>query len=200
MTQISRRAILALAGALPAAAFAPKAFALATGEAENYVSQVIADVVALVDSGKSPAEQAPEFRVIFERYAAMPQITRFVMGAAWRDMSEAQQKAFRDAFLDYIARIYTNLLAEYKGQRVNVTGSRDFGQKGVLVYSVASDQGTAGTPVEWLVSDRGGDGVKLVDLVVEGVSLLQTQRQEFASMLDKRNGDVDRFISDLSSS
>jgi ABC-type transport system involved in resistance to organic solvents, auxiliary component len=78
-----------------------------------------------------------------------------------------------------------------------VTGSQDFGDKGVLVSAVVRVEGYEGTVSEWLVSDRGGDGPKLIDITAEGISLLRTQRQEFAAMLDKRNGDVDRFIEDL---
>jgi phospholipid transport system substrate-binding protein len=50
--------------------------------------------------------------------------------------------------------------------------------------------------VEWLVSDRPGR-VVIADIVIEGVSLLVTQREEIAAMLEKRGGDVDKLISDL---
>ncbi|MEM7236859.1 MAG: ABC transporter substrate-binding protein, partial [Pseudomonadota bacterium] len=50
--------------------------------------------------------------------------------------------------------------------------------------------------VEWLVSDRPGR-IVIADIIIEGVSLLLTQRDEIAGMLGKRNGDVDKLIADL---
>jgi phospholipid transport system substrate-binding protein len=132
------------------------------------------------------------------RDAALEQIKRFVMGVAWRDMTEDQKARFEQAFLDYVANTYTDLLLDYEGQTLEVEGSRDFGDKGVLVYAkVNGGAGGDGPVSEWLVSDRAGDGPKLIDITAEGVSLLRSQRQEFAAMLEKRGGDVDRFIADL---
>ncbi len=199
MPQMNRRHLLALSATLAALAGTPLPAAVAPAEAETMIQSVADEVTALIRSGASPQEQAQRFRKIFESTAATPQIARFVMGRSWREMSPAQQDAFRDAFLDYVARVYVGILGDYRGQTLTVTGSRDFGDKGILVYSVAKAEGTKDTPVEWLVSDRAGDGAKLVDLTVEGVSMLQSQRQEFAAMLEKRNGDVDQLIADLRS-
>jgi phospholipid transport system substrate-binding protein len=142
--------------------------------------------------------QEAAFRDIFVRYSALPQITRFVMGVTWRDMSDAQKRRFEAAFIEYVGRVYGRLLSEYEGQTIEVRSSRDFGDRGVLVVSVGRGPRVDGSEVEWLVSDRAGDGPKLVDITAEGVSLLQTQRQEFGAMLERRNGDVDQFIDDLS--
>lgn len=196
MPIINRRRLLVLSASLAAAATAPAA-AVAPADAESLVQTVADEVTSLIRSGAPAREQAQRFREIFERTAATPQIARFVMGRTWREMTDAQRAAFEDAFLDYVARIYVGILGDYKGQRLLVTGSRDFGQKGVLVYSIAKAEGAADTQVEWLISDRAGGEAKLVDLTVEGVSMLQSQRQEFAAMLEKRGGDVDRLIADL---
>lgn len=197
MTITRRRLLSALAAGAACLAAPGRALALAPAEAERFVDRLVAELSTLVQSGAPKAEQEAGFRDLFERYAAVPQVTRFVMGIAWRDMTEAQRAAFGDAFLDYVARVYTRLLEDYQGETIVVTGSTDFGSKGVLVTSRGVGERVDQTPIEWLVSDRGGDGPRLVDITAEGVSLLQTQRQEFAAMLDKRNGDVDRFIEDL---
>ena len=200
---VDRRGFLAagLAAALGAGlgmGFAPAARAAAGAtEAESFVKTMVADVTALVRSGKPIEAQAAEFSTLFARYAAVPQVTRFVMGQTWRDMSAAQQTRAQEALVTYVGRIYTSLLKDYQGQTLEVTGAQDFGAKGVLVRTRGVGEGVQDTEVEWLISDRGGDGLKLVDVVAEGVSLLQSQRQEFAAMIEKRGGNVDRFIDDL---
>ncbi len=197
----TRREILGLLGMGAAAvALVPgRALAMTEAQASDFVKTLVADITALVKSGKPTAAQSEEFSRIFARYAALPQIARFVMGPAWREMTAAQQQSFTDALLTYVGRVYSGLLREYQGQTLRVQKAQDFGQKGVLVTSVGEGTDVQGSVVEFLVSDRGGDGVKVVDIVAEGVSLLQSQRQEFASLLEQRGGNVDVFISDMRS-
>lgn len=196
---IDRRRMLSLMLAATAATTAATrpAAAITPEEAERFVANIADELTRLVQSDLSAQEQAERFREIFVRDAAIEQIERFVMGVTWREMSDAQKARFRDAFLDYVANTYTDLLLDYEGQTLEVSDSRDFGKKGVLVFAKVSGDGPVS---EWLVSDRGGEGPKLVDITAEGVSLLRTQRQEFAAMLEKRNGDIDDFISDLAGS
>lgn len=197
----TRREILGLLGmGAAAAALAPgRALALTEAQATDFVETLVAEITALVQSGKPSDRQSEEFSAIFERYAAVPQIARFVMGPTWQEMSAAQQQAFTEALLNYVGRVYSGLLQEYQGQTLQVQKAQDFGRKGVLVTAIGEGRDVEGSMVEFLVSDRGGDGVKVVDIVAEGVSLLQSQRQEFASLLEQRGGDVDRFIADLRS-
>lgn len=194
----SRRETLAFAAAAVAAALLPagRAAALSTADAESFVAEIVGELESLINSAITETEQQTRFRAMLERYAAVPQITRFVMGRTWRDMSEAQQTRMQDEFLDFVSRVYVGLLDDYKGQTLTVTGATDFGKKGVLVKTVAAGERVENSEVEWLVSDRGGS-TQLVDLTAEGISLLQTQRQEFAAMLEKRRGDVDKFMDDL---
>ncbi|MGM0584871.1 MAG: MlaC/ttg2D family ABC transporter substrate-binding protein [Pseudomonadota bacterium] len=196
----TRRQLLTGLAAAALWALAPRpAAALTEEEAREFVRRVAAEVTELVQSGGSAQEQAKRFTGIFTRYADADQVARFVMGRTWRTMTEDQQARFRDAFVDYVGRVYASLLEDYEGQTLEVNGAKDFGQKGILVTSIARGAGVENSEVEWLISDRGGGGPKVIDITAEGVSLLQSQRQEFAAILDRRGGDVDAFISDLSS-
>lgn len=195
----SRRSFLAAAGALAAlSGIARPAFALSEPEAAEFVTQVVQEVEALLRSGEPAEAQAERFRVLFEKRAAVDQIARFVSGAAWRDMSESQQSAFREAFLVYVSRVYASLLSQYEEQTLTVGRSVDAGRKGIVVTSTASGPGLdKPVAVDWVVSDRGGAGAQLIDVSIEGISMLQSQRQEFAAKLEKRGGDVDKLIADM---
>ncbi|MFT7390325.1 MAG: phospholipid transport system substrate-binding protein, partial [Paracoccaceae bacterium] len=173
------------------------AAAATEAEAITFVTAVVAEVEALVKSGRPVAEQAGDFRKMFARRAASEQAVRFVMGIAWREMTADQQKRMHEAFLDHIARVYAELLSDYRGQTIEIGQAQDFGKKGILVRSFARSPGDEDVSVEWLVSDRGGNGLQLVDITIVGISLLQSQRQEFAAMLEKRGGNIDTLIRDL---
>lgn len=198
-TRFSRRATLGMGLAALALSVARPAAALTESDASAFVQEVVSEVEALLGSGLDQGAQAQAFRELFERRAAVDQVARFVMGANWRDMSDAQQGAFRDAFLDYVSDVYVSLLSDYDGQNITVGRTQDFGRKGILVVSEASGPGLEKpVAVEWLVSDRGG-ATQLVDVTIEGVSMLQTQRNEFGAKLERRNGDFDQLIADMRS-
>jgi len=185
----SALAIMAAGG--PAAALSPDA-------ARAHVREAVDAVLALVQSGASTERKAAKLRDILDRYAAMPQIARFSAGLAWRDMSEAQQDRFTDAFGHYLSTVYARRFQDYSGETVSVGEVRDGGRRGLVVETTVTQPKGQPIIVEWLVSDRPGRTV-IADIVIEGVSMLVTQREELSAMLDKRGGDVDTLISDLKS-
>ncbi len=190
---MTRRAFAALLAAAP---FAARAEGLTPDAARAFVEDAIRDLEEIVKSASPGDDRADAFLALFRRVAALPEIGRFTMGVTWRSMSEAQRAAFIEAFETYAARAYSGRIGDYDGQSVVVTGAQGAGQRGVLVNSVLKQPREADIRIDWLVSDRGGS-VKLADIVAEGVSLSISQRETFAAMLERRGGDIDRFIADL---
>lgn len=193
---LNRRMFLTAAGCAAALGAGRRAWAVTPPEAEEFVRRLIADLEDILRKATPQDPRTGEFLALFKRTTALPQIGQFTMGLTWRQMSEAQKAAFAEAFEGYAARFYANRFNEYEGQEIEVTGSQDVGRRGVLVNSVLKSPGEPDTRVDWLVNDRGGQ-VLLADIVAEGVSLAITQREEFASMIEKRGGDIDQFIADL---
>ena len=180
----------ALGGVLPL-----RALAATAEQAQAHVVQTVEEVLRLVQTPGAAEAKAPQLRQIMEQRASMPQIAQAAAGLAWRQMSPDQQARFTDAFINYIARIYARRFQEYEGQQIRVTGVRDAGQKGMLVQSNVIGGG-APIIVEWLVSDRSGR-VAINDIVIEGVSLVLTQREEIGEMLASRGNDVEALIAAL---
>ena len=190
---LNRRQTLALT--LCALAAGP-ARALDPSEAERFVRTLIDEATAIVQRDAANGARPDEFLKFLREKAALDAIARFTMGVNWRQMSDAQRQRFVSAFEGYAARVYAARVGDYADQTIEVVGAQDVGRKGVLVKSVLKTQGGEDIAVEWLVDDRSGQP-QLVDLVAEGVSLSISQREEFASMVEKRGGDIDGFIDDL---
>ena len=201
---IARRAVLQLAGAAlglaAAGVFVPApAFALAEDQAKALVQQTVDEVLDLVQAPGSGEEKSARLRSIMERRAALPQIARFAAGPVWRGMSEDQQDRFVDAFSDYISKIYARRFQEYSGEKVIVSRAVDAGRKGILIESsVSQPRGGQPIPVSWLVTDRGGEA-RIADIIIEGVSMVTTQRDEVGAMFDRNGADVDKLIDALRS-
>lgn len=205
---MDRRVFLGRAGCGTAAAVAAallplRAWALSTDEAREFVAGTIEEVAALLKSSGDSADKAARLREIMKSRAAMPEIARFVAGPAWRGMSDSQQDRFVEAFTSFVSSIYAGKFEEHSGDVTKedlfrVEDVADAGKKGMLVRTSILRGGEPPVTVEWLVSDRPGRTV-IADIVIEGISLLVTQREEIGSMLDSRGGDVDRLIADLDS-
>lgn len=195
LNSISRRAFCAgliAAGALLAA---PRAFALTTQEAANLIGRAVNDINSVINSGKSESAMYRDFETIFRRYADVPTIARSALGPPARSASSAQMNAFSDAFTGYLARKYGKQFRDFIGGEVKVTGARTV-KSFQEVQATANLRGQSPFAVSFMVSDRSGSD-KFFDLLIEGISLLKSERAEIGAMLDKRRGNIDALIADL---
>jgi len=197
---LGRGALFAAAAA--AAVLVPSvSLALTKDQAKDYVQGTIQEVAALVDSAGEAATKTPRLLDIMQRRAAMPQIARFAAGVSWRSMSDDQQARFTTAFGKFLAGIYAKRFQEYSGETKAADAFRigkvvDAGRKGMVVQSTVNRPNEAPVQVDWLVSDQPGR-VVVADIVIEGVSMLITEREEIGSMLEARGGNIDKLITDL---
>ncbi len=184
------------AGALLVAPLAPSVgYALTDAEARALVGQVMDDIRALVESGRSEAELFVEFERIFDRYGDVPTIARSVLGPAARTASSGQLQAFTAAFRTYMARKYGRQFRRIAGARVEVTGAREV-QRYFEVISTVYMRGEPPFEVRWHVSDRSG-ARRFFNMIIDGVNVLAAERQEIGTMLERRRGNLDQLIEDL---
>lgn len=171
------------------------AFALNNQEASDLISRLVTDLNKIINSGKPEASMLKEFEKFFAVYGDVPIIARSSLGLPWRTASSSQKSRFVAAFRVYMAQKYGRRFREFIGAKIEVTGSKKV-KSGFLVASRVKLSGSAPFAVDWQVSDKSGKS-KMFNMYIEGISLLATERTEIASMLDKRNGDLDQLIADL---
>lgn len=197
LNRFSRRKVIGLA--LAAAAFAPlSAQAASKKQAEALILTVVDQVQAVINSGKSETAMIQNFEQIFANYANVQAIARSVLGPTWRSASSAEQKAYVKAFQSYVSRKYGRQFHGFEDAKIQVSGSKDFGKKGIIVQSVVTTSKFAPFPVEWHVVDQGGTP-KFFDLYVEGVKLISTEREEVRAVLEKNGGSVAKLAQALNS-
>ena len=182
---------------LAASLVALPALAFDTDEAEALTAEIIEEMVGFIESDIPLESKIEQFRVLVNERSDLPTIARFSLGVAWREASESQQAAYLDAFDDYIALKYGRQFTRFDGHALEVVSSFDAGRRGIVVLT-QFDQMDGSEPVriEWQYSDRSG-APKIVDIIVEGVSLLSSERQEIGAKLESYRGDLDRLIEEL---
>lgn len=193
---ISRRAFGAgLAAGTGFLAFALPVRALNTDQARDLIDTVVAEVNAVINSGKSESEMFKDFEQIFADYADVPTIARSALGVASKTASSAQMTAFTKAFRGYISRKYGRRFREFIGGRIEVTDSKPI-KSFFEVVSIAYLQGEAPFDLRWHVSDKSGKSL-FFNIIIEGVNMLATERTEIGAMLDANGGDLDKTIAQM---
>jgi len=190
-----RTLVLGLALAAMAAAGTP-ALAASTAQAEALVTKLAGDLMQLVKSGRGEAQVYSGFEGILARYADMPAVAASVLGPPWRGATGGQKQGFVAAFQHYLSRRYGKQFREYRSARIEITGARDGGRAGVLVSTRVVRPGQEPIAVDWQISDRSGSA-RVVNLVIEGVSMLASERAQIGAMLEAQRGSIDGLIAQL---
>lgn len=189
----SRRTLLAALGALPLMSL--PAWALTDAQAEALIQNMTADIVKTINSGKSEAAMYREFEALMDRYADMNVIARSSLGPAARSASSGELRAYTAAYKTYVSRKYGKRFREFIGGRIEVTGAKTLGKE-VQVQARAILKGQSPIAVDFRTSDRSGSP-KVFDVVIEGISLLATERTEIGAMLDQQGGSISKLTAQL---
>lgn len=150
--------------------------------------QSLADqaLVALRDEAVSLEEREKRFQQLLEEGFAMALIGRFVVGRYWKSMSPNQQVEYQQLFSTWILKSYAARLGGYTGQEFKIDRTVKAGEKDVYVRTLIQQPSSAPLRADWRVR-RFNEQYKVIDIVVEGVSMLSTQRAEYTAVL-RRHG------------
>ncbi|MEL6465219.1 MAG: ABC transporter substrate-binding protein [Pseudomonadota bacterium] len=192
-----RRHFLATTASAVAMVPALPAFALTEASAENLINGLVRDINGVISSGKGENAMFRDFERIFARYSDTSYIAAYAMGVDGRRASNAQKRAFSDAFQGYIARKYGRRFREFIGGRLEVKGVRSV-KNWFEVETTAFLRGEAPFTVTFHVSNRAGRDL-FFNMFIEGVNLLLTERTEIGALIDRNGGNIDAMISDLRS-
>jgi phospholipid transport system substrate-binding protein len=145
----------------------------------------------LRDKQLSEAQRNLQFKNLLDAGFDIPRIARFVLGRYWTSANDTDRNAFGDLFEQWIVRTYSQRFKDYSGETVQVGSSRPESDTNFVVSSlIVHPNGNPPAKVEWHVR-KGEDGhYKIVDVEVEGISMALTQREEFASVIQRNGGSV----------
>ena len=121
-------------------------------------------------------------------------ISKFVLSKTWKNATDDQKERYIQAFKNYFINSYANKLDQYSGEQVEVVDAEEAG-KYVIVNSFIYREGTDTLKInlKWRLLNRDGE-IKIIDLNIEGISLIIAQREEFQSFLANNEGDLEKLI------
>jgi phospholipid transport system substrate-binding protein len=178
----------------------PQAYAQAKpsgSQAQTFIDTMGKEAVGfLSDESLSQSQKQQQFRTLLTRNFDINTIARFALGRYWNTASEAQKKEYLKLFENMIVRVYSGRFDEYNGQKFNVSSASSTGKNDMLVTSYIVPPSGSKVQVDWRVRERNGS-LKVVDVIIEGVSMSLTQRSDFASVIQRGGGDIDALLKHL---
>lgn len=161
-------------------------------DAAKHFAQSTADRAAeILQSDKSDETKRQALEKMFIDVVDTKWISRFVIGRYWRDMSKAQQDDYSKYYQEFLVKHYTSNFQEYtRNTEFSVTRSRDLSKKGQSLVSMDIKHSDNPSPIkiDYRLREKSGK-FQIIDIVVEGVSLLNTQRSEFSSVIQREGAD-----------
>jgi phospholipid transport system substrate-binding protein len=186
----SRRAFLcaaAVALALPARA--------ADGPAAQLIEKVAAEVIELVKKTQG-AQREAGIRDVLLRYFDLPYMGRAALATHWEATSPDQRNRFLKAVVSAEARAYSARFGQYGGQTLTVTSVSSRPNGSSIVASKLNQSNGQPIAIQWEVRDSG-QGLRITDVRIEGVSMVMTRRSDFNSYISSHGGKVEPLIDEL---
>lgn len=163
------------------------AMAATPAAAKSYIDKVATQVIGVLKGdGEESAKQAKVEGIIADR-VDIGFIGRFVLGKHWRSATTQQQNEYLAAYKPFILKNYAGKLSKYSGETYSIKNARADGDAAVVTMAIHDASGKD-VIVDYRL--RGPDSsMKIADIMVEGVSLLATQRSEFDSIVNRKGVD-----------
>ena len=167
-------------------------------KAEAFISG-LADqaIAAMTVPNVSKLDRVKRFRVLLNENFDVKTIARYVIGRYWKRATKSQKIEYLNLFQEMLALTYVNRFSEYAGENLNVIKSSVNSAKDVVVHSQIVKDEMPPVNVDWQVRSKDNLSFKIIDIKVEGVSLGQTQKSEFSSVIRQNGGKVEGLLAVL---
>ena len=140
-------------------------------------------------------EREAAFREVMVEGFDIPVVGRFVLGRHWKAASKQQRADYMAVFVDFIVRVYASRFDSYGGELFSARSVID-DPSGDKVVRAQIVRPSGGNPIDVDFRVRPGDGrYKIIDVTVEGISMLHTHRVEFSSVINRKG--IDGLLRDL---
>lgn len=191
---MTRRFLLTIVSVLIGSASLTVAPTAIAADANVFMNELWNRAIEVLSKKAPLEERLARFRQLFHADFDGPGIARFVLGRYWRSATEEEQQEYLKLFENYVVFVYGTRLSNFNGETFKVRGSRTDESGTVVSTDIISPGGEPPIKIDWrLVADKGA--FKINDVIIEGISMMVTQRSEFASVIQRHGGQVGGLLS-----
>ncbi|MBT3305505.1 MAG: ABC transporter substrate-binding protein [Alphaproteobacteria bacterium] len=166
--------------------------------AKKFIEAMTQDAITMLTGELTREERAERFRTLMNKNFSIPGIAKFVVGRHLRKASDDEKTKYMQLYEDLMVATYAERFAKYSGEKLLVKKADVRGKKDVIVYTtmVKADNAAKPLKVDWRVREKG-NGYTIIDVMVEGISMIMTQKSEFSSYIKSSGGEFKNLLGEL---
>ena len=164
-------------------------------EPDVFVQSTVNRASKLLSEDISKKEKILKLKKIAEETVDIKGIGLYTLGSARKSLNEEQKKTYNELFENYFLKSFSSRLAEYTNPEIDVFDKKILNENYTIVNSllVAKDDRPE-VKIDWRIYTKDPDNPLIRDLIIEGLSLARTQKEEFSSILNSNNGDINSLF------
>ena len=167
-------------------------------EPEVFVQSTVNKASQVLSKSISKEEKMNGLKIIAKETVDITGIGFYSIGSARKNLDDNQKRIYFDLFENYFLKSFSSRLAEYTNPKIEVKGEKVLNRNYTIVNSVlVSTSERPEVKIDWRIYTKNPDNPLIRDLIIEGLSLARTQKEEFASILNSNDGDLKTLFNTL---
>ena len=167
-------------------------------EADVFVQSTVNRASKILSENLSKEEKIDKLKLIAEETVDIKGIGFYTLGSIRKNLDGDQKKKYSALFREYFLKSFSSRLSEYTNPEIDVLSKEVLSENYTIVNSLL--KGTSERPevkIDWRVYTKNPENPLIRDLIIEGLSLARTQKEEFASILNSNNNQIDALFKSL---
>ena len=169
-----------------------------TIEPDVFIQSTVNRAANTLGSNLTKEERIKELKNIAKETVDIEGISLYSLGAYRKKISNDQLIAYKKVFESYFLKSFSSRLAEYTNPEIDVYSKKKINESYTIVYSkLIKTEKRPEVKIDWRVYTKNPDNLLIRDLIIEGLSLARTQKEEFSSIINSNDGNVEALIKNL---
>ena len=167
-------------------------------EADVFVQSTVNRASKILSENISKDEKIEKLKIVAKETVDIKGIGFYTLGPKRKNLSDEEKKEYLILFEKYFLKSFSNRLSEYTNPKIDVMNKEILNKNYAIVNSIL--QGTKERPeikIDWRVYTKNPDNPLIRDLIIEGLSLARTQKEEFSSILASNNNEIKALFKTL---
>ena len=156
-----------------------------------FVQSTVNRASQILSENLTKSEKINRLKVIAKETVDIKAVGYYSLGSARKNLNEDQKQKYSELFEAYFLKSFSSRLAEYTNPEIQVNGKEVLNKNYTIVNSLL--KATSERPevkIDWRIYTKNPENPKIRDLIIEGLSLARTQKEEFSSILNSNDGDI----------
>ena len=169
-----------------------------SADPSQFIQSIVDEASKALITNKTKEQRMEELISIAIKSVDIKGIGFYTLGSHRKNLSDAQKKEYNDLFRNYFLKSFASRLSDYTDPKINVISQEKLNEKYTIVSSVlVATEKTPEVKIQWRVYTKNPDRPLIRDLIIEGLSLARTQKEEFNSVIQSNDGDINALFLNL---